>query len=426
MDDSAGPDLSGLRERFPGLAREVAGAPAVFADAPGGTQVPESVISAMSDYLARSNANAGGAFATSEETDQVIADARRAGADLFGCDPGEVVFGPNMTTLAFALSRSIGRLLGPDDEVVVTVLDHDANVSPWVLAARDAGATTRWVDVVEEDGTLDLESLGAVLGDRTRVVAFTMGSNALGTVTPAERIVQEVREEAPAAWVVADAVHLAQHRAMDVRALDVDVAFCSAYKVFGPHLGLMYAKHDLLRDLVPYKVRPAHDRAPDRWETGTANHEGLAGFVAAVEYLAGIGRGDGGPGLAPGPRDRRAEVLAGMEAIRRHEADLSRRFLEGLAEVPDVSLYGIADVGRVGERTPTFAVRLGDQHPRDTAEALGRRGIFVWDGNYYALGIMERLELEDSGGAVRIGFCHYHSATDVDRVLGALRDLAAS
>jgi cysteine desulfurase family protein (TIGR01976 family) len=332
-----------------------------------------------------------------------------------------VVFGPNMTTLAFSLSRSIGRLLGPGDEVVVTVLDHDANVTPWVLAARDAGATTRWVDVVEEDGTLDLESLGAVLGDRTRVVAFTMGSNALGTVTPAARIVQEIRAEAPNSWVIADGVHLAQHRAMDVRALDVDVVFCSAYKVFGPHLGLMYAKHDLLEDWPAYRVRPSHEHGPERWETGTANHEGMAGFVATTEYLAEVG----GAGPASARASRRDAVVAGFEAIRRHEADLSRRFLGGLTEVGDVSLYGIVDPERVDERTPTFALRLGDRDPRDTARALGERGIFVWDGNYYALGIMERLGLEESGGAVRVGFCHYHSEADVDRVLAELVDLAA-
>ena len=396
--------------------------PAVLADAPGGTQVPDSVISAMRDYLARSNANTGGAFATSVETDAVIADARRAGSDLFGCDPAEVVFGPNMTTLAFSLSRSIGRMLGRGDEVVVTVLDHDANVSPWVVAARDAGATIRWVDVVEEDGTLDLESLGAVLGDRTRVVAFTMGSNALGTVTPAARMVQEIRAEAPGAWVVADGVHLAQHRAMDVRALDVDVAFCSAYKAFGPHLGLMYAKRELLEDWPAYRVRPAPDHGPERWEMGTANHEGMAGFVAAVKYLAEVG----GAGPASTPTSRRNAVVAGYEAIRHHEAELSRHFLEGLAEVPDVSLYGIADAERVDERTPTFAIRLGNQHPRDTTEALGKRGIFVWDGNYFALGIMERLGLEETGGAVRVGFCHYHSEAEVDRVLAELGDLAAS
>lgn len=248
-------------------------------------------------------------------------------------------------------------------------------------------------------------------------MAFTLASNALGTVTAAERIVEVVRATAPEALVVADAVHLAQHRAMDVRQLEVDVAFCSPYKIFGPHLGLMYARRSLLKEWRPYKVRPAHDEAPERWETGTHSHEALAGLAAAADYLAEVGTSFGRSRVGG---DRRDRVVAGMASIREHEERLSRRFLEGLAGVPEVSLYGIADPGRVDERTPTFALRVGDQHPRETAEALARRGIFVWDGNYYALGIMERLELEETGGAVRVGFCHYHGENDVDRVLDEL------
>jgi cysteine desulfurase family protein (TIGR01976 family) len=411
-------DLSALRDRFPGLARVRDGRPCVFADAPAGTQAADIVIEAIAGYLERSNANTGGAFATSEETDRVIAEARRAGADLLGCDPGEVVFGPNMTTLAFALSRSLGRTLGPDDEVVVTVLDHDANIAPWLLAARDAGVTARWVDVRAEDGTLDLDSLQSALGPRTRLVAFTAASNALGTITPARDIARRIHEAGAVA--VADAVHLAPHRAIDVRDLGVDVLFCSAYKFFGPHVGLMYARRELLEEWEPYRVRPAPEEPPDSWEWGTLNHEGLAGFTATVEYLADVGRTFG----EPEAQERREEVLAGMDSIRRYEAELSARFLKGLDQIPGVALYGVGEVERTDERAPTFALRLQDRSPRAVAEELGRRGVFVWDGNYYALAIMERLGLEASGGAVRIGFCHYHSVDDVDRVLEELAGLA--
>jgi cysteine desulfurase family protein (TIGR01976 family) len=411
-------DLSALRDRFPGLARLRDGRPCVFADAPAGTQAADIVIEAIAGYLERSNANTGGAFATSEETDRVIAEARRAGADLLGCDPGEVVFGPNMTTLAFALSRSLGRTLGPDDEVVVTVLDHDANIAPWLLAARDAGVTARWVDVRAEDGTLDLDSLQSALGPRTRLVAFTAASNALGTITPARDIARRIHEAGAVA--VADAVHLAPHRAIDVRDLGVDVLFCSAYKFFGPHVGLMYARRELLEEWEPYRVRPAPEEPPDSWEWGTLNHEGLAGFTATVEYLADVGRTFG----EPEAQERREEVLAGMDSIRRYEAELSARFLKGLDQIPGVALYGVGEVERTDERAPTFALRLQDRSPRAVAEELGRRGVFVWDGNYYALAIMERLGLEASGGAVRIGFCHYHSVDDVDRVLEELAGLA--
>ncbi|HJV03992.1 MAG TPA: cysteine desulfurase-like protein [Actinomycetota bacterium] len=411
-----GPDPVAVRTRFPGLARRVGGRPAVFADAPGGTQVPRSVIDAVAGYLERSNANQGGAFPTSAETDRVIDEGRRAAADLVGGHPGEVVLGPNMTTLAFALSRSLARNLGPGDEVVVTRLDHDANIAPWVAAARDAGATVRWVDVRDEDATLDLDGLDAALSPRTRIVAFTLASNALGTITPAVEVVRRAREIG--ALVIADAVHLAPHRRIDVADLGADVLFCSPYKVFGPHLGIMWARREHLEGWPAYKVRPAPDSPPERWETGTANHEALAGLAAAVDYLAEVGRECRG---APGG-DRPAAVTAAMEEIRDHEARLSRRFLEGAARVPGLRVFGIADPARVGERTPTFALRLRDLPPRRVAEELGGRGVFVWDGNYYALAIMERLGLEDDGGAVRVGLCHYNTAEEVDRVL---EDLAA-
>jgi cysteine desulfurase family protein (TIGR01976 family) len=414
------PDLAPFRSRFPALAREVAGRPAVFADAPGGTQVPDSVIEAMAGYLARSNANQGGAFVTSQETDRLINDARRSAADLLGAEPGEVVFGPNMTTLAFALSRSLARILGPGDEVIVTALDHDGNVAPWLAAAEAAGATVRWVEIHEEDGTLDLDGLDTALSERTRIVAFTLASNALGTITPAAEIAD--RAHRAGALAIGDAVHLAPHRPIDVGALRLDVLFCSAYKFFGPHLGLMWAHREHQENWPAYKVRPAPDHPPDRWETGTGNHEALAGLRAAVEYLAEVGRRCG----RPAGEGRRAAVVAGMEAIRGHEARLTRRFLDQAPSISGLRLFGIPDPDQAGQRTPTFAMRLGDRSPRQVAEELGRRGVFVWDGNYYALSIMERLGLEGSGGAVRVGFCHYNAEDEVDRVVDELRDLAAA
>lgn len=413
------PDLSDLRERFPALRREHGGRPAVFLDAPGGSQVPETVIEAMAGYLRSSNANTHGAFATSRETDMVIEQAHLAAADLLNADPDEVVFGPNATTLLLAISRSVGRTLGPGDEVVVTRLDHDANVRPWILATQDAGATVRWVDVRDEDVTLDLGSFEGALSERTRVVAVTLASNAVGTITPASDLARLVHERTPAI-VAFDGVHLAQHRSIDVKALGADLLAVSPYKIFGPHLGILFGRRDLLRSLTPYKVRPASDDLPDRFETGTQNHEGFAGWVAAVEYLAEVGRVHGAPA---GP-SRREALAAAFGAFADWEHGLAERFLPGAATIRGLRVYGISDPARLAERTPTFAVRLGEQHPSETAEALGERGIYVWDGHYYALELMERLGLQETGGAVRIGFCHYTTPAEVDRLLQALTDLA--
>jgi cysteine desulfurase family protein (TIGR01976 family) len=408
-------DLGAIRSRFPGLARTGDdGRPLVLADAPGGSQVPDTVIEAIANYLRTSNTNAHGAFPRSHETDDLIQEARRAGADVTGADPDEIVFGPNSTTLLLALSRSFGRTIGPGDEVVVTMLDHDANVRPWVLAAEDAGATVRWVDVREDDVTLDLDSLDAALSDRTRLVAFTLASNAVGTIPPTAEIA--TRAHAVGALVAVDGVHLAQHRALDVRAIGADILACSPYKFFGPHLGILAVRRELLGAWTPYKLRPAPDTVPERWETGTQNHEGLAGLVAAVDYLADLGRANG---AAP-DAIRRDAVVAAFDAIRDHERTLALRFLEGLAALPNVRLWGIGDPHRIDERTPTFAIRVGDQHPEKTATELAGRGINVWDGHYYAITIMERLGLLDSGGAVRVGFCHYHTSDEVDRVLEAV------
>jgi cysteine desulfurase family protein (TIGR01976 family) len=408
-------DLRSVRARFPALARiGEDGRPPVLADAPGGSQVPDAVIEAVAGHYRRGMSNTHGSFATSQETDVVIAEARRAAADLTGADPGEIVFGPNATTLLLHVSRSFSKMLERGDEVVVTRLDHDANVRPWVLAAADAGATVRWVDVRADDVTIDVVSFQEALSARTKLVAFTLASNAVGTIPPAADLVARAKEVG--AVVAVDGVHLAQHRLLDLHGLGADLLVCSPYKFFGPHLGILAARRRLLETWTPYKLVPAPDEAPERWETGTQNHEGLAGLVAAVEYLAGVA---GAAGTA-----RRARLAASYEAIADHEHTLADRFLEGIASLPDIRLWGIADRARVGERTPTFAIRVGDEHPGQTAKRLAERGIFVWDGDYYAREIMTRLELFESGGAVRIGFCHYHTPGEVDRVLEALAELS--
>lgn len=407
-------DVRSVRARFPALARVGDdGRPVVLVDAPGGSQVPEDVIEAVSGHYRRGMSNTHGGFATSEETDGVIAEARRAAADFTGADPDEIVFGPNATSLLLHVSRSISKTLEPGDEVVVTRLDHDANVRPWVLAAADAGATVRWVDVHEDDVTIDVDSFDAALSPRTKLVAFTLASNAVGTIPPAADLVARAREVG--AVVALDGVHLAPHRLPDLHGLDADLLVCSPYKFFGPHLGILAARRSLLSSWVPYKLVPASDDVPERWETGTQNHEGLAGLAAAVRYLASIA---GDP-----ESTRRRQLEASYDAIVAHERMLSDRFLDGISALPRVRLWGIADRARLGERTPTFALRVGDEHPAQTAKALAARGVFVWDGDYYAREIMIRLGLGDSGGAVRVGFCHYHTPDEVDRVLEALAEL---
>jgi cysteine desulfurase family protein (TIGR01976 family) len=412
------PDLSLLSDRFPALARTGPDGQAfVWADCPGGSQMPDTVIEAIAGNIRGGVSNTHGAFVASVEVDELIADARRAGADITGADPGEIVFGPNATSLLFSLSRAFAKTLRRGDEVIVTKLDHDANVRPWLLAAEDAGATVRWVDVRPQDVTIDLDSFDAQLSERTRLVAFTLASNAVGTIPPAAELIR--RAHAAGALVALDGVHMAQHRALDLHGLDADILACSPYKFFGPHLGMLAVRRDLLESWTPYKVRPAEDEAPERWETGTQNHEGLAGLVASVDYISDVGKRFG----SPADDSRRATVLAGYEAFAVHESELARCFLKGLEELPEVRLFGISDDERLGERTPTFSVRVGSQHPVDTARELASRGIFVWDGHYYAITLMERLGLQETGGAVRIGFCHYHATDEVDRVLDALSSL---
>ena len=381
-----------------------------YLDGPGGSQVPDVVGRAMTDYLSGHNANLGGVFPTSVSSDALMDDARRAAADFVGGSPSEITFGPNMSTLNFLLAHAVARTLEPGDEIVTTALDHDANISPWLQVAEDHGLFVRTVPVSDPDLTVDLDALEASLSPRTRVVAFTLASNAVGTVTAAKRIAAIAHEAGALAW--ADAVHFAPHRRIDVQHLGVDVLLCSPYKFFGPHMGIAWARRQLLDFWPADRVRPAEEHPPGhRFELGTQSHEAIAGFVAAVDYLASLGSG----------LDRRSRLDSAFAAIQTHEQELARRFLIGLGDVPGARLHGIADPERVGERTPTFCLTVDGHEPRAVATHLAERGINVWDGNYYAPELMTHLGLEGRGGGVRIGFLHYTSPDEVDRALTGLR-----
>lgn len=411
-------DVEAVRRQFPALAIEDGGRPVALFDGPGGTQVPQSVIDAIGDYYRTSNANHDGPFLTSRRSDERVHEAHQAMADLLGAaSADEIKFGANMTSLTFHISRSITATMAPGDEIVVTILDHEGNVGPWKAAAADRGLVIRTVDIRDSDVTLDLASLDAVLGPRTKLVAVGVASNAVGTINPVAEIVR--RAHAVGAWTYLDAVHAAPHLALDVQDIGTDFLACSTYKFFGPHAGVLYGRADILASLPAYKLVPA----TDRFETGTGNFEGLAGVTAAVDYLAAIGVAYGGAGA---PDSRRDRVLAGMSAIRAYELDLYRRLADGLEAIPGLTLYGITGRAQFEARTPTAAIRLAGIAPRAVAEQLGGEGIAVWDGDFYATGLIERLGLTESGGVVRIGLTHYNTAAEVDRLVEALGRIAAS
>jgi cysteine desulfurase family protein (TIGR01976 family) len=408
-------DLASVRSQFPSLAQTINGHPATFLDGPGGTQVPQRVIEAISGYLKRNNANTSGAYATSRNTDAMISAARAAMADFLHCDPDEVVLGPNMTTLTFAISRSIGRELGPGNEIVVTHLDHDANISPW-RALEERGVNLRFAEINQEDCTLDMNDLARKITGHTRLVAVGLASNAVGTINNANEVVRLAHQSGAMAFV--DAVHYAPHGPIDVRALDCDFLVCSTYKFFGPHMGVLYGKREHLRRLRPYKVRANTNAIPNRWEWGTLNHECIAAVAACVDYLADLGRH-----LDPAASTRRAALLAAYQAIHKHERSLMEILIPGILAIPGVKLHGISDPGRFEHRCPTVAVRIAGHTPLELATKLGERGFFTWDGNYYALNLTERLNVEKDGGFLRIGLVHYNTAEEVERFLAALRQI---
>ena len=409
-------EIHEIRRQFPALAQHHDGRPVVFFDNPGGTQVPQRVIDAVSNYLIHDNANHAGAFATSRRSDAMLAEAHQAMADMLGAaSASEIVFGANMTTLTFSVSRALARLLQPGDEVIVTHLDHDANVSPWVLAAEDRGATVRWVDIREEDCTLDLDSFTRQLSSRTQLVAVGLASNAVGTINDVQRIIALAHEAG--ALVFVDAVQYAPHGPIDVQALGADFLACSAYKFFGPHVGVLYGRLDLLERLQAYKVRPAGNHAPDKFETGTLNHEGIAGTLAAVEYLASLS------GLPASEGTRRQRVLAGLHELETYERGLCGRLLRGLRTLDGIRVFGITDENRLGCRVPTVSFTHRARTPREIATRLGERGIFTWSGHFYALALTTRLGLEPTGGLLRVGLAHYNTAEEVDRLLDELSRL---
>ncbi|MFY9561177.1 MAG: cysteine desulfurase-like protein [Terriglobales bacterium] len=432
-------DLTWVRSQFPSLAQTVNGHPAVFLDGPGGTQVPQRVIEAISDYLACNNANSGGAYQTSRNTDRMIAEARAAMGDFLNCDADEVVIGPNMTTLTYAMSRAVGRELEPGDEIVLTLLDHDANFSPW-KALEEKGVIIRTVAFNPADCTLDMQDLARKISGRTRLVAVGYASNAVGTINNVAEVVRLAKQAGALSYI--DAVHYAPHGPIDVRALDCDFLVCSTYKFFGPHMGVLYGKREHLKRLRPYKVRPNTDNIPNCWEWGTLNHECIAGIKACVDYWEELGhRVETGLAPSPPPTEtrqgaslqegsakpsvtrRRAAILAAHEAIHPHERAMMEKMIAGLLAIPGLKLYGISDPRRFENRCATIVVRIAGFTPLELATKLGERGFFTWDGNYYALNVTEQLDVERLGGFLRIGLVHYNTMEEVDRLLGAMREI---
>ncbi len=403
-------DVDAIRRQFPALQRRLDGRPVVYADGPGGTQVPETVIVAMSRALRDGVSNIGGPFAASRDAAGIVREARRAAVDLFGAaSPNEIVFGQNMTSLTLALGRALSRTWGAGDEIVCTKLDHDANVSSWMQAAQAAEATVKLVDFDRETGLLDPRAVGEAITDRTRLVCVTHASNAIGSIVDVAAVARVAHEVGALLFV--DAVHFAPHGSIDVRSIGCDFIAASAYKFFGPHTGVMYGREELLAGIDAVKIRPAPSEPPGKWESGTQSFESLAGVTAAIDYLAGLGEGD----------DRRTRLIDAMRLATAHEAVLSQRFLDGVARIEGVRVYGTTDVS---QRTPTFAVDIAGVAPREAARRLGEAGIFVWDGHYYALEVMRHLGVLDSGGLVRIGFVHYTTPDEVDRVLEMLERIS--
>ena len=416
--DKSGPyNLGEMRAHFPALASDT-----IYFDNPGGTQVAREVLQRIDHYLRSTNANHGGTFRTSRESDATVAEARQAMADfLNAARPEEIVFGPNMTTLTLSISRSLARTLRPGDEIVVTRLDHDGNVAPWLLIAEDRGCTVRWVDIHEEDCTLDMADLEQQITERTKIVAVGYASNAVGTINDVRRAVELAHKVEALCFV--DAVQYAPHRPIDVQALDCDFLACSAYKFFGPHLGILYGKYELLDSLTAYKVRPASNLPPEKFETGTQSFEAIAGTLGAMEYFEWMGNTFGSEYAAnyQGSFSGRGLALKqAMATIEAYELELNHSLLEGFSSIPGLQIRGITSPHKLQERVPTFSFTLEGWTPRAIAEALAEENINVWDGNFYALSVTERLGLEEQGGLLRVGLAHYNTQAEIDSLVEAL------
>jgi len=405
-----------IRASFPVFERRIAGKPIAFFDGPGGSQVPRQVAQAVADYLTLHNANTHGRFPTSEETDEILSHARQAAADFVNGDAGEIVFGNNMTTVTFHLSRSLGRLWGPGDEVIVTELDHQANVAPWKRMAADNGMTVRIAPFDRDTLQLDYAALEALVNERTRLVAIGAASNALGTVNDVRRVTDAARAVGALSFV--DAVHFAPHFLPDVRQLGCDFLACSSYKFFGPHAGILWGRRELLERLEPYKVPPASNEAPERWETGTQNHEAIAGIGAAIDWIAGIADGYGTSG---GDGGRRDALRRSYEAMHAHESALFQQLEDGLRAIAGVRFFGVA---RGQPRTPTCAFVVDGSTPDEVARRLGEEGVFVWNGDFYATTVCEALGVSDCGGLIRAGIAPYSTDDDVRRLVDGVARIA--
>ena len=400
-----------IRGQYPALHRSIAGKPVVYLDGPAGTQVPSVVAEAVSQHLLHHNANHGGTFATSRESDAIVDEAHRAAGDLLGTsDPGEIIFGGNMTTLTMHFSRSLARQWKPNDEIIVTRLDHDANVRPWVLAAQDAGVKVHHIPVNTEDCTLDLDAFHSMLNEKTKLVAVGAASNSVGTVNPLPQIVQAAHQVG--AEVFVDAVHYAPHRSIDVQSWGCDYLACSAYKFFGPHVGILWGHRQRMEEIQPYKLNPAPDDLPGRWMTGTQNFASIAGTLAAINYLADLGRTfEGNVALA-----RREALVAAFDVLSIYEQQLIWRLISGLLAIPAIKVYGILDESRAAERMPTISLTSEKHSPKQLAEMLAKEGIFAWHGNYYAWELSHVLSREPDG-MLRLGLVHYNTIDEVDRTI---------
>ncbi|HUG34535.1 MAG TPA: cysteine desulfurase-like protein [Anaerolineales bacterium] len=419
---SLGESLSLVREQFPSLHR-----PAIFLDNPAGTQIAKPSLDRINNYLLECNANRDGMFETSRKSDEILNEAHAATGDFLNASrPEEIVFGNNMTTLTLHISRSLARTLQAGDNILVTRLDHDANIAPWMLVAEDNGCNLLWVDFDVEEGTLDLDDFARALEKKPKIAAFGYASNLLGTVNPVKELTKMAHDAGARVYI--DAVQYAPHGPIDVQDLDCDFLVCSSYKFFGPHAGALYGKYDLLNELKPYKVRPASNDLPHRFETGTQNHEGIAGLLGALEYLQWLGAQFGADHASAwkeaGFSGRKLELKMGMSAMRAYEAELSRALIGIVESVPGTRIHGITDMDRLDERVPTVSFTLEGKHPERVAEEIGRHNIYVWDGHNYALAVVERLGLLEAGGMIRVGPVHYNTLDELNKFGDVLEKVA--
>ena len=392
-------DVRAVRERFPALERTHNGREVVYFDGPGGSQVARPAIDATSSYMTRGGANLHGAFPTSVETEEILRDTRQAVADFLSAESDEVAFGANMTTLTFAISRALARTWDAGSEIVVTELDHRANVDPWLLAAAEKGTVVRWIRVDPERLTLDPGDVERAINDRTKLVAVGLASNAVGTINDVSAVAGRAREAG--AFVAVDAVHAAPHIPIDRDAIGADALTCSAYKFFGPHVGATVVKRDLLEAMGVYKVEPAPDYVPDKLETGTQNHEGIAGVKGALDFISSLGDG----------ASQREKLVSGMRIIEEYESDLAEKFRAALREIPGVKLYAAPDGVR---KTPTFTFRVEGHTPREVCERMAEEGFFIADGHFYASTLAEKLGIRDEGGWIRAGLAPYNTEREVE------------